>query len=283
MRARQPKFDFSQSRAHWAADREFSQLVNGMSVGIPPLERFLNRVMARARQAIRDDDPLAVQLRADITTFIRQESSHYAVHDAMNAMLKRDGYEGITAIEQEIEAHYNRLLETKSLAFLCAYCEGFETIGPVAAMGWCGDAYDSQLAGADRNITMMWRWHFMEEYEHRNVCHDVYQTIHGGYFLRIYGFFYQRYFLRKLANKVTAYMIEVDQAKMTPEQRAASSANLARLNRLMRGGFWKKFGRVLTPWYKPHSIAMPTRWQQIESEIDRDWLAGPQSTAGAAQ
>ena len=52
MRVRQPKFDFSNTRAHWAVSPEFAQLQNATSIIIPYLERFLNKVMGKARQAI---------------------------------------------------------------------------------------------------------------------------------------------------------------------------------------------------------------------------------------
>lgn len=283
MRVRQPQFDFSRARAHWAPNREFAHLVNGMSVGVPPLERFLNRVMARARKEIKGDDPASVQLRADITTFIRQESCHYAIHDDMNAMLKRDGYEeGIAAIEAAAEAHYARLLKTRSLAFLVAYCEGFETIGPVAAMSWCNDTYDALLKGGDPNVVMMWKWHMMEEYEHRNVCYDVFQAVHGGYFLRIYAFFYQMYCLRKYSGQVTRYMLSVDRAKMSPEALAASIASQKALKKGMRGKFFQKFGKVLLPWYRPHMIPTPVQFGKVEMEIDRDWTPAKASALHAA-
>lgn len=272
MRVRQPTFDFTHSRAHWAPNAEFAQTQNGASVGIPPLERFLNRVMARARKEIVGDDPASVALRADITTFIRQESCHYAVHDAMNAVLVRDGYDRIPELEREIEAHYARLFETKSLAFLTAYCEGFETLGPASAMAWCGDSLDDLLVGADPNIEMMYRWHLMEEFEHRHVCFDVFKRLHGGYFMRIYAFIYQIYYFRKYSNLVKNYLLEVDRARMTPAERKSSVQREKAVGRaLMKNVVWNLV-KVFSPTYRPHNLPIPKIWQQIEDEVDARWI-----------
>jgi len=280
MRVRQPKFDFSNSRAHWAPNIEFAQAQNAGSLGVPPLERFLNRVMTKARKEITGDDPASVQLRADITTFIRQEACHYATHDEMNEVLVRDGYDGVVELEREIEAHYERLLKTKSLAFLAAYCEGFETIGPASAMAWCGDSLDSFLEGADPNIVMMYRWHLMEEYEHRHVCYDVFKRLHGGYFLRIYGFFYQLYCFTKYARKVKRYLLAVDRAKMTKAEIKESKAREKAVGKALGKTIGQNLLKVLSPSYRPHVLPVPKIWHKVEDEIDREWIKKPQ-VAGA--
>jgi len=275
MRVRQPKFDFSQSPAIWTRIPEFAQIQNAASVGIPPLERFLNRVMAKARKEIVGDDPASVALRADITTFIRQESCHYAVHDQMNAILVRDGYDRIPEIEQKIEAHYNCLLKTKSLAFLVAYCEGFETLGPASAIAWCGDSLDEYLAGADPNVEMLFRWHLLEEFEHRHVCFDTFKRLHGGYFMRIYGFLYQLVCFKKFAGMVKDHLLEKDRSIMSPAEVLESKRReKAVARKLMKNVVWNLI-KVFSPSYRPHNLPIPSRWKAIEQEIDASWTSAP--------
>lgn len=129
MRARRPDFDFSQVPAHWSTNAEFAQFFNAASTPMPHLERFLNRVMARAAATLTGDDAPTRRLREDIRVFIRQESNHYALHEQFNAIVPRDGYD-LAAVEAYVAGEYDRLLKTKSLAFCLAYCEGFETLGP---------------------------------------------------------------------------------------------------------------------------------------------------------
>lgn len=282
MRVRQPNFDFSNSRAHWAPVPEFAQMNNSISVGVPALERFLNRVMAMARKEITGDDEASVKLRADITTFIRQEACHTSVHEQMNQVLIRDGYDRIPELEKKIEAHYEHLLKTKSLPFLVAYCEGFETIGPASAMGWCGDAFDSYLEGADPNFVMGYRWHLLEEYEHRHVCYDTFKRIHGGYFLRIYGFFYQMRAFGSLGKMVNRYLTSVDRRGMSPEEVEQSRERKRGVIKTMNAPVLKSLLKVLLPNYKPHILPKPKFWTRIEGEMDRDWIAGPKLAASGA-
>ncbi|AKM09906.1 metal-dependent hydrolase [Croceicoccus naphthovorans] len=272
MRVRQPDFDFSNTRAHWARNVEFAQTQNAASLGIPALEKFLNRVMAKARKEIHGDDPASVALRADIKTFIKQESCHTAAHEAANAVLVRDGYDRIPELEREIEAHYQRLFETKSLAFLTAYCEGFETLGPASAMSWCGDSLDPYLEGSDPNMEMMFRWHLLEEFEHRHVCYDVFKRIHGGYWMRIYAFFYQLYFFGKYAGKVKKYLLETDRAGMTEAECKASKKREKGVSRMLAKSILGNLLKVLSPSYRPHDLPVPTRWKKVESTIDAAWI-----------
>lgn len=283
MRIRQPDFDFSQTRAHWAPNLEFAQTQNAASLGIPALEKFLNRVMAKARKEIHGDDPASVALRADIKTFIKQESCHTAAHEAANAILVRDGYDRIHEFEREIEAHYQHLFETKSLSFLTAYCEGFETLGPASAMSWCGDSLDPYLEGSDPNMEMLFRWHLLEEFEHRHVCYDVFKKIHGGYWMRIYGFFYQAYCFGKYTKKVKKYLLEVDRAAMTDAERKASVKREKAVGKMMAKSILGNLLKVLSPSYRPHDLAVPKLWKKVESDIDGNWIKSKRSRPSPAQ
>lgn len=279
MRIRQPQFDFSNCRAHWAVIPELAQILNGVSIGVPAIERFLNKVMVRARAEIKGDDPASVKLRNDITTFIKQESVHTAKHDAFNAIFPRDGYPKVPEIEKEIEAHYNRLLETKSLAFLTAYCEGFETITTATGSFLLTGEMDKYLEGADPNVATMWRWHTMEEYEHRHVCHDVFNRIRGGYFPRIYAFFYQFYHYNRLCGMARKYLLETDCARMTPEEAAASKARSKALGWETMGKLLRNIWKVLSPFYRPHEIDKPWQFEQVEGSIDNEWSKKKAATA----
>lgn len=134
MRVRMPNFDFSNSTARWMPRApEMAQLLNANSIVIPHLERFLNRVTARARGEIADDTADGAKVRADISSFIKQESCHYTVHGNFNAMMQAGGYSRLPQLEEGIAARYEHLLATKSLRFLVAYCEGLESLTPPVA------------------------------------------------------------------------------------------------------------------------------------------------------
>jgi predicted metal-dependent hydrolase len=142
--------------------------------------------MTLAWGKLPDDNPVTERLRADIAMFVRQKGNHTALHEAFNAMLVRNGYTDLPTFEVEMKADYQRFLKTKSLKFLCANCEGFETLGPIAAYAWL-DHMDHFLEGEDQNVVNRFKWHLMDEFEHRSVCFEVYDTLFGGYFYRVYG------------------------------------------------------------------------------------------------
>ncbi len=276
MHVRMPTFDFSQSKGRWLPRAgEFAQLLNAHSVVIPHLERFLNRVMARARSEISGDDIEGRRIKGEISTFIKQESCHYTIHGAFNDMLLRDGYDGLPAIEQKVAAHYERLLRTKSLPFLVAYCEGFESLTPPTAEGWFNGSMDAMTKGADPMPLNMWRWHIMEEFEHRTVCYDAFKAIHGGQMLRIYAFFYQMISLSRMVGWVFQHLLEVDQSRMAPEQIKQSKANA---RRSIIGFFlpvMKSIPRILARSYSPRQIPPPQGWAEARDEIEATFVARP--------
>ncbi len=267
MRVRRPKFDFSQTPAHWTANPEFAQSMNAASSFIPHLERFLNQVMERARADIEGDDPASVALRDDIATFIKQEAQHYSMHAAFNKILPRSGYTRVPDFERQIAAEFAQMLRTKSRAFLYAYCEGFETSGPPSALVWL-DEIEDLLQGADPNAVALWKWHLMEEYEHRTVCHDVFHRFHGGYFLRLYGLFYQLRHLMGYSRRVRQYLLEEDRRSMTAAEkkqsikREKSAARRIQLLTLPRLLF------ALSPFYSPRKCREPKSFNAYKAAVE---------------
>lgn len=282
MRVRVPHFDFSGSSAHWLPKAgEFAQLLNANSVVIPHLERFLNKVMAKAASQITGEDAESKRVRSDIRTFIKQESCHYAVHGSFNQMLIRDGYDRLPEIEARIAAHYERLIRTKSLPFLVAYCEGFESLTPPTGEGWFNGSMDRMMRGADPTVLAMWRWHMMEEFEHRTVCHDAFEAIHGGHILRTYGWFYQAASFSRMAGWVYRYLLEVDRQQMTKLEIERSRQNAKRSVMGFASPMVRAAPRILSPGYSPRQIAEPEGWAATRDLIERDYITKSADPAGA--
>lgn len=266
MHVRRPNLDFSQTPARWASNGEFAQQMNAGSTYIPYLERFLNRVMAQAASRLKQSDSDTAALRADIKLFIRQEANHYAIHGAFNTILPRHGYE-ISAFERQFEAEFERLYTTKSFAFLTAYCEGFETMGPPSALVWLDEIQDL-LEGADPNVVALWKWHLLEEYEHRTVAHDVFHHFHGGYFMRIYGFLYCFLHLNGMGKKVLDSLLAHDRAKMSPKERVASVRNARKAQLWVAWLTLPRMLRALSPFYTPRRSPEPRMFKSYMAELD---------------
>ena len=275
MRVRMPQFDFSNTTGRWIPKAgEFAQLLNANSVVIPHLERFLNKVMAKAVSQISGEDAANKRIRGDIRTFIRQESCHYTIHGSFNEMLVRNGYDLIPQIEERITAHYDRLIATKSLPFLVAYCEGFESLTPPVAQSWFDGSMDKMTQGADPAPLAMWRWHIMEEFEHRTVCHDAFKAVHGGNALRIYGWLYQLASLQRMVGWVFRYLLEVDRQQMDEKQLTRSKRNASRSVIGFAGPIVRAAPRILATGYSPHDLPEPKGWASTRNMIERDYIVG---------
>src|SRR5690606_26785251 len=170
VKARFPKFDFSQIKAHWAPNAEFAQGFNAASLIPAYVEPYLLKVMKIAQGKI---DPGKTKLLEDLDIFCKQEMQHCKNHLVFNKVLRDQGYEGLKPFEDKIRGDYDRFLKTRSLRFNLAYCEGFESMSASACEAWFED-YDDMLEGADPAAADLWRWHLAEEFEHRTVCSDVY-------------------------------------------------------------------------------------------------------------
>lgn len=264
---RQAQFDFSTASPRWAPEWEFAYSFNAQSILFPPLERFLNRVMATARAKIDGDTAADASLRDDISKFIQQEGQHYAIHTQFNTMLEQDGFDRLPEFEKRMDEEYRELLKTKSLKFLCAYCDGFETLGPIFARIYL-DGLEEYFVEAHPEVVAMWKWHLLEEYEHRTVCYDVYERLFGGYFGRIQGLLAGYKHMGGFIKEVQDYMLERERSKMTEAEVAASRKRLKRFQKKMGRMSLLHIIRVFLPFYTPRRAREPASFKSYARELE---------------
>ncbi len=257
MQVRFPKWDFSKVRAHWSPNHEFAQMQNAASTVPAYIEPYLVKVMLQAQKVL---DPKYEELHRDLDIFIKQEMQHCRQHLSFNKALRADGYAGMLDIEKEYEADYNRFLKEKSLRFNIAYSEGFEAVSSVAVDNFFGE-FDEFLEGADPEAVEMWKWHLAEEFEHREVAHDVYHAIYGhspySYAYRIWAFFYAVKHIRGHVRKVQAYLLAKDREGMNAHELAASKAREERVKQVTTRRAKEHLKRILSPFYKPADRTPP--------------------------
>jgi uncharacterized protein len=254
MKVRKPSYDYSACLPRWCKTYpEYSQVINIASLTLPYLEPYLNTVMRRAQGKLAPEHPL----NADISLFCKQEAAHYLQHDAYNEALRKAGYPRLPEFEERFRAHFDRLLNERSLKFNLAYSLGFESIGPIYAEWWF-EQTDDVMAGADPSVVNLWKWHLAEEFEHRNVVYDVYRALYGGllgsYVYRIYGL---TSFLRDLSTingAAVKYMLIEDSKQMTPEQQVKSRERFAEIRKRESAFVRSRLIRVMSPFYTPHKL-----------------------------
>jgi hypothetical protein len=141
------------------------------------------------------------------------------------------------------------------LVWNLAYCEGFEAMSSVAVTVFF-EEYDAYFEGADPRAIDLWKWHLAEEYEHREVAHDVYHAFAGwnpitAYVRRIQGFFAAAKHIRGYGSRFSQYLLETDRAGMTPDEVEASKARAAEVGQAMARRSREHLLDILSPWYKP--------------------------------
>jgi len=262
MKARRPDFDYSNSPSQWSKSHAYATNLNAASVVLPILEPYLNRVMAMAKGQMGDRHP---HVREEVEIFILQEGNHYRQHK-MQMQQFYANYPDLAKYEAALKADYESFLKNRSLRFNTAYCEGFESVGIINARFFY-DRNDDYLDGADPTVVDMWSWHFAEEYEHRMVCYDV-QKLFGGYFSRMYGLFYAARHLAKHHGGIANYMLEVDRAKMTPEDAAHDRHEYKEYERRMRNYVTPRSLRILSPFYNPQKYLPPQKALDILAKVE---------------
>ena len=136
---------------------------NALSSTFPVGEKFF---MAAVRH-YRDEAP--EPLREQIDDFIFQESTHSREHIFFNRQARDAGYDMASSENRAARtiAWAKRRPPIMQLAATCAL-EHFTAILANAVLS--DPAY---LAGADVEAQRMWRWHAVEEIEHKAVAYDT--------------------------------------------------------------------------------------------------------------
>ncbi len=144
---------------------------NALSLTFPDGERFFIETVRRYRDQITDP-----QLQAEVRGFIGQEAMHGREHEAWNQLLTDAGLP--TA---KIQRWLNRNIDLgrKLLSHRAQLATTMALEHYTAEMADLMLGKPELLAGADPRAAALWRWHAIEETEHKAVAFDVYQAVHG--------------------------------------------------------------------------------------------------------
>lgn len=170
---------------HWhGGDPFITTYFNGLSIMFPEGEQFFIDSVRHYRDRITDPE-----LKEQIRGFIGQEAMHSREHLRYNELLDQQGYpanrlhEKLKGILKFVRRRTN---PKQQLAATCAL-EHFTAILADVALR------DRRVyAGVHPVFRDLWRWHAIEETEHKAVAYDVYQSLFPGflgYLTRIHAMF----------------------------------------------------------------------------------------------
>lgn len=152
---------------HWYAGDAFrTHFLNALSSTFPFGEAFFVRSVQHYRDQI--DDPV---LRRRIQGFAGQEGQHSRIHDDHVDLLLAQGY---TALEtrNRIGDRITRWSNRRTPRFSLAATAAIEHLTALLARQILSDPV-RRTADMHPAMARLWRWHALEEAEHKSVAFDV--------------------------------------------------------------------------------------------------------------
>ena len=170
---RDPSFQLQKHlSSNWANDDAFLTAVfNALSISFPKGEKFfMNSV-----RAFKDE--VSKEMSEEIRMFCIQEATHTREHIKYNKLLcELKGYD-----LEELESVFVKKLEKSHTdkvdnKIRLAITTAMEHI--TASMG--ASMLKGNLVKSDNPVADMWKWHSLEEVEHKTVAYDVYKAVNGS-------------------------------------------------------------------------------------------------------
>lgn len=263
IKPRRMRINFDNVPMHWATEATFSTFINSGSILASSLEPYMNRVMARARDVL---PPEKAHVRETIDNFIAQEGHHYRVHAGLNKQLFKT-YPKLREFEEQMKRDMMEAEKSQSLLHNLGWCVAFENVAMyIALLNY--NRIDLFKNSRDRRIAILFLWHTAEEFEHRSACHDVFGALTNSYTLRIKTLFVFSKFFGAWNDKIVDYMLEVDRAAMTPDERVRSVRFEKWYKRLLFRSVTLNMSQILLPFYDPGKKKAPPLLERALKEFD---------------
>jgi uncharacterized protein len=148
----------------WHGGRvEATAIYNALSTTFPKGEAYF----VESVRAFRKDAP--PKLAEEIRGFTTQEAIHSREHDAFNKRAERAGYD-LSRLEARVEERL-AISRSRPPVINVAATMALEHFTAILAHELLKNP--GHLAGADPEAADLWRWHSVEEIEHKGVAYDT--------------------------------------------------------------------------------------------------------------
>ncbi|MFP6816624.1 MAG: metal-dependent hydrolase [Pseudomonadales bacterium] len=169
--------DESTPRYWFGGDPFTTHFFNAISTTFPDGERFFIRSVRHYSDAIADPT-----LVAEVAAFAGQEARHSREHDSHVTLLIDQGYPGLRIFNRNLRTVTGWLNAHAPRASL-ALTTAIEHVTAVVAHQIL-EQPDTWTGRMDPSMQRLWRWHAVEETEHKAVAYDVYQLAVGSVWMR---------------------------------------------------------------------------------------------------
>lgn len=258
------RFDFEgldRIPQYWFGDNPIlTHTENAFSILIPPGERFFIRSVQH--YADRAEDP---ELRELIRAFVQQEALHTRAHNDFNASLARFGVrvEREIAYADRVMARLQRWLPRKMQLGVTVFLEHLTATG--AHMLFLEPAIARAM---HPEMLRFWRWHAVEELEHKAVAFDLFREVGGGYLLRVTSALTAALLLTLPFVKIARRMMREDPTPVTGAMREQARE----LNRKAMGPQLRLLRDYFRRDFHP--------WQNHDEPDLAAWYASPEAPGG---
>lgn len=237
------RFDVEPARSgHWlAGDPVGTAVFNALSLTFPDGERLFMDAVRNYR------GQLTGKLLEDAKGFIAQEAIHSREHHGLNGAIDRSKYP-VAEIEAQIRERTNFARTRGPMAMLVSTIALEHFTAMMADMHM---AHPELFDGAAPDIERMWRWHAMEETEHKAVAYDVFMAVTKDWSP------FQRYLVRCRAMVFVTIMFTRNicryAARLLEADGYAPEAALKAVKAYVwdKPGIFKRGWKTYFAWYRP--------------------------------
>ncbi len=237
------RFDVSGAqKGYWMdGDPVATAVMNTLSLTFPDGERlFIDAVRAYK-------DQVSGKVAQDVKDFIAQEAIHSREHHLLNKVIDREKYpvERVEGMIRERIA-FSRSAGPMRMLIATICLEHF-----TAMLADMRALHQDMFSKTDPALERLWRWHAMEETEHKAVTYDVFMEVtkHWSpvkrYMRRCISMALISYFFTRNIATYSSWMLEAD--GYTPEE--AQKAVKAFLWK--KPGFFARGWKIWISWFKP--------------------------------
>lgn len=231
-----------------------SYAFTGLGLYVALLEPFIVKSLRRVLDQVTD--PL---LKEEVDRFCRQEAQHYQQHERFNTLIVGHGYPGLAERIERLAADFRGYLEIRSDRFRVGFVEGFESYTTQGALG----ILESRVCDHPRTqagFGDLFRWHMLEEIEHRNVAFDIYQHLYGDSLFRIRMCWFAQRHMQRFIGDCVGIMSAAD------VPRYGDRCRVSRLERVVMAvePLGKQI-RSMLPWYTPHAYRVPATVAELSA------------------
>jgi predicted metal-dependent hydrolase len=194
-------------KGHWlGGDPIGTAVFNALSLTFPDGERLFIEAVRHYRGDVSG------KLAEDVKGFIAQEAIHSREHHHLNQLIDRERYP-VAQVEQSIRDRVTFARSRGPMRMLMA------TIALEHFTAMMADAHARHrdlFDDVDPGIERMWRWHAMEETEHKAVAYDVFMHVTRDwppirrYFRRVLTMALISYFFTRNITNYAASLLEAD-------------------------------------------------------------------------